>query len=94
MALDHPQVWAGIENWDSISCSGFDGCDKQVENPFLQNVLFACLLTGLCQGPQQIYKIAGYKVLLQSLLPGSLHSLDPQSRFDASLRLETPVVER
>ena len=39
-------------------------------------VLFVCLLTGLCQGPQPIHGIAGYKVLLQSLLPGSLHSLE------------------
>ncbi len=58
-------------------------------------LLFVCLfIDGLCQGPQPIHEIAGYKVLLQSLLPGSLHSLDPQSRFDASLRLGTPVVER
>ncbi len=38
--------------------------------------LFVCILTVLCQGPQPIHEIAGYKVLLQSLLPGSLHSLE------------------
>ena len=38
--------------------------------------VYVCLLTGLCQGPQPIHRIAGYKVLLQSLLPGSLHSLE------------------
>ncbi len=37
--------------------------------------MFVCLLTGLCQGPQPIHEIAGYKVLLQSLLPWVLAQL-------------------
>ncbi len=41
-----------------------------------KNMNNVCLLTGLCQGPQLIHEIAGYKVLLQSLLPGSLYSLE------------------
>ena len=34
------------------------------------------LLRGLCQGQQPVHKSVGYKVLLQGLLPGSLHSLE------------------
>ncbi len=73
------------ENTTVAEVRAGESSGSAVRRPFSTSCLFVSLLMGLCQGPQPIHEIAGYEVLLQSLLPGSLHSLDTQSRFDASL---------